>query len=140
MIIDNANAQTEQLRTDNFKPFIHYNYHKLLCHTTWLEENIVADNLKEKIGNVSKIKQVTRQYKSHVSKRSSSLLGGGEEIMTGTSTREDTVTQERFSRCEHRQKSHHHGQDQSSSSSSKGHLSMYSVPHLNTRTSYLQIF
>ena len=76
MIIDNANAQTVQLRTDNFKPFIHYNGHKLLYHTTWLEENIVADNLKEKIGNVSKIKQVTRQYKSHASKRSSSLLGG----------------------------------------------------------------
>ena len=55
MIIDNANAQTVQLRTDNFKPFIHYNYHKLLSHDTWLVQNIVLDNLKEKIGNVSKI-------------------------------------------------------------------------------------
>ena len=48
--------------------------------------------------------------------------------MTGTSTREDTITQRRFSRCEHRQKSHHHGQDQSSSSS------------LNQQRTPLQVF
>ena len=59
MILGNANVQIAQLRRDNFKQYVHYNYHELLHHTNPLGENIFGDNLKELIGDISKIKQVT---------------------------------------------------------------------------------
>ena len=84
MILGNANVQVAQLRRDHFKPYVHYDYHELLRHTNALGENIFGDNLKEKIGDLTKIKQVTRQMKgrkrkrrlpSHRSSRSRGFLG-----------------------------------------------------------------
>ena len=80
MILGNANVQVAQLRHDHFKPFVHHDYHELLCHTNPLEEQIFRDNLKQKIGDLLKIKQVTCQFrgKKHRHTGGSSCQGSGQ--------------------------------------------------------------
>ena len=60
MVLGNANQQTAQYRRDQFKPFLHYDYHELLHHAHPLTTQLFGDNIKEKIGDISKIKQVVR--------------------------------------------------------------------------------
>ena len=54
MILGNSNVQVAQLRLDHFKLYVHYDYHELLSHTNGPGENIFGDNLKEKIGDLTK--------------------------------------------------------------------------------------
>ena len=67
------------MRSDHFKPFVHYDYHELLRHTNPLGEQIFGDNLKEKIGDLSKIKQVMCQFhgKKRCRQGGLSCRGGG---------------------------------------------------------------
>ena len=77
MILGNANVQVAQLCHDHFKLYVHYDYHELLRHTNALGENIFGDNLKEKIGDLSKIKQVTCQIKTKKRCHMPSCRSGG---------------------------------------------------------------
>ena len=128
MIIGNANVQIAQMRRDNFKPYVHYDYHELLRHSNPLGDNIFGDNLKEKIGNISKIKQVTRQIKGrkrcrrvhNPSSSSSGFLGGrggGRNRLFRRQRR--SHTHGKGQGRQHNQESHHQGQ--SSSSQNKQH-------------------
>ena len=117
MILGNANVQIAQLRRDNFKQYVHYDYHELLRHTNPLGENIFGDNLKELIGDISKIKQVTRQIKSRKRKTRSGHFrrGRGKDFLGRGSGGRGRSFRRRSSHRGGRGKSQNHHRSQHSS-------------------------